>query len=336
MALHYLETGSTDPAFNLAFEEFVLENRREGDWLMLWQNANSVIVGLNQNAAEEVDPAYVRAHGIRVVRRMTGGGAVYHDLGNLNYSFITDALDTASPSMEALARPVCRALSALGVAAELSGRNDICVEGRKVSGTAQRLSHGRVLHHGTLLFDTDAEALSGALRADPEKFSSKAARSVRSRVGNIRDFLPADMHLGEFRRAILAELTRGGLVRESLTETELERVRALAAEKYESWEWNWGRAPDFGFRSRRRFPGGSMEVRLDIHAGHIRDAAFAGDFMAMTGWDRAREALSGRRFERGDVRAALEGLPLREMFGGITLGEILTLMFGEDAEDEGL
>lgn len=144
------------------------------------------------------------------------------------------------------------------------------------------------------------------------------------------------MDLGEFRRAILAELTRGGLVRESLTETELERVRTLAAEKYESWEWNWGRAPDFGFRSRRRFPGGSMEVRLDIHAGHIRDAAFAGDFMAMTGWDRAREALSGRRFERGDVRAALEGLPLREMFGGITLGEILTLMFGEDAEDEGL
>ena len=285
MALHYLETGSTDPAFNLAFEEFVLENRREGDWLMLWQNANSVIVGLNQNAAEEVDPAYVRAHGIRVVRRMTGGGAVYHDLGNLNYSFITDALDTASLSMEALARPVCRALSALGVAAELSGRNDICVEGRKVSGTAQRLSLGRVLHHGTLLFDTDAEALSGALRADPEKFRSKAARSVRSRVGNIRDFLPA------------------------------------------SWEWNWGRAPDFGFRSRRRFPGGSIEVRLDIHAGHIRDAAFAGDFMAMTGWDRAREALSGRRFERGDVRAALEGLPLRE---------ILTLMFGEDAEDEGL
>ena len=210
MALHYLETGSTDPAFNLAFEEFVLENRREGDWLMLWQNANSVIVGLNQNAAEEVDPAYVRAHGIRVVRRMTGGGAVYHDLGNLNYSFITDALDTASLSMEALARPVCRALSALGVAAELSGRNDICVEGRKVSGTAQRLSRGRVLHHGTLLFDTDAEALSGALRADPEKFRSKAARSVRSRVGNIRDFLPADMDLGEFRHAILAELTRGG------------------------------------------------------------------------------------------------------------------------------
>ena len=129
MALHYLETGSTDPAFNLAFEEFVLENRREGDWLMLWQNANSVIVGLNQNAAEEVDPAYVRAHGIRVVRRMTGGGAVYHDLGNLNYSFITDALDTASLSMEALTRPVCRALSALGVAAELSGRNDIVRRG---------------------------------------------------------------------------------------------------------------------------------------------------------------------------------------------------------------
>ena len=200
MALHYLETGSTDARYNLAFEEFVLENRRQGDWLMLWQNADSVIIGLNQNAAEEVDPAFIRRHGIRVVRRMTGGGAVYHDLGNLNYSFITEAEDPAQLSMEVLARPVCRAL---------------------------------VLHHGTLLFDSDAEMLSGALRADPEKFRSKAAQSVRSRVCNIRDCLPGDMELREFWAAILAELGRDGLVRESLDEAELAEVRRGA------WSCAW-------------------------------------------------------------------------------------------------
>ena len=335
MALHYLETGSTDARYNLAFEEFVLENRRQGDWLLLWQNADSVIIGLNQNAAEEVDPAFIRRHGIRVVRRMTGGGAVYHDLGNLNYSFITDAEDPAQLSMEVLARPVCRALEALGVRAELSGRNDICIDGKKVSGTAQRLSGGRVLHHGTLLFDSDAEMLSGALRADPEKFRSKAAQSVRSRVCNIRDCLPGDMELREFWAAILAELGRDGLVRESLDEAELAEVRRIAEEKYGSWDWNWGRSPDFGFRVRRRFPAGSLELCLDLHAGRIRDAAIFGDFLALRDCGPAREALLGRRFERGELEEALRGLPLREYFGGLGLEEILGLIFGEDGENEG-
>ena len=279
---------------------------------------------------------FVRSHGISVVRRATGGGAVYHDAGNINYSLIGDAGDSSSFSLARFMEPVCAALRSLGVPAEATGRNDIAVNGLKVSGTAQRLSGSRVLHHGTLLFTTDRETMSAALRPDPGKFESKAAKSVRSRVGQICDFRPEGTTVEDFRRAMLAALGASGLVRESLAPGELAAVGVLAEEKYRSYEWTWGRAPDFGFRSRRRFPGGSMEVRLDIHAGHIRDAAFAGDFMAMTGWDRAREALSGRRFERGDVRAALEGLPLREMFGGITLGEILTLMFGEDAEDEGL
>ena len=211
MALHYLETGSTEPEFNLAFEEYVLENKREGDWLILWQNESSVIIGLNQNVSEEVDEAYVSSHGIRVVRRMTGGGAVYHDLGNLNYSFITEAGNTAELSMQALARPVCSALRSLGLRAELSGRNDICIDGRKVSGTAQRLSGGRVLHHGTLLFDTDADALASAHRPRADKFESKAAKSVRSRTCNIRDFLGGDLTYTVFGVPYSRSWRRAGL-----------------------------------------------------------------------------------------------------------------------------
>ena len=154
MRVTYLETGSRDPFYNLAFEEYVLAHRIEGDYLILWQNDNTVVIGRNQNAEEEIDRAFVEAHGVRVVRRTTGGGAVYHDLGNLNYSFITDAGEAENLTMGRFTKPVTSALQGLGLWAEASGRNDILVEGRKVSGTAQRLLNSRILHHGTLLFDS--------------------------------------------------------------------------------------------------------------------------------------------------------------------------------------
>ena len=164
----YLETGSLDPHYNLAFEEYVLCNRREGEYLLLWQNDNTIVIGQNQNAEAEINRAFVEEHHINVVRRTTGGGAVYHDLGNLNYSFITDAGDSDQLAMERFTRPVVEALKALGLQAEASGRNDILVEGRKVSGTAQRIVKGRILHHGTLLFDANPSMVAGALRVDPE------------------------------------------------------------------------------------------------------------------------------------------------------------------------
>ena len=217
-AMEFLTFSSLDPAFNLALEERLFDSLppEHPGLFMLWQNGPSIIVGRHQCTAEEVNADCVRRENLPVVRRITGGGAVYHDLGNLNYSFITEAGNTAELSMQALARPVCSALRSLGLRAELSGRNDICIDGRKVSGTAQRLSGGRVLHHGTLLFDTDADALASALRPRADKFESKAAKSVRSRTGNIRDFLGGDLDVHGFRRAILAQLAQGGLVCESL------------------------------------------------------------------------------------------------------------------------
>lgn len=325
--VHYLETNSLDPCFNLAFEEYVLETRRDGDWLMLWQDAPSVIIGLNQLAAAEVDGEYARGHGIAVVRRGTGGGAVYHDAGNMNYSIFGDAGDAASLSLSRFMEPVCRALRALGVPAEATGRNDITVNGLKVSGTAQRLSGGRILHHGTLLFETDAATMSAVLRPDTGKFESKAAKSVRSRVGQIRDFLPDGATLDDFKAALLAELTGGGLARETLSGAELEEVRRLAESKYRSWDWTWGRAPEFGFKSSRRFPGGTLTVSLDVSAGVICRADLSGDFMALVPCAPVQDALAGVRFEREAVVAALATLDLRPMLGAITAGEVADAIF---------
>lgn len=325
--MFYLETHSLDPCYNLAFEEYILKERTSGDWLILWQNKNTVVVGLNQNPPEEIDQSFVQAHGITVVRRMTGGGAVYHDLGNLNYSFITDLGDREQLTIARFTQPICRALAALGVPAQASGRNDITVQGRKISGTAQRVEDGRILHHGTLLFDSNPDMISGALRADPGKFQSKSSKSVRSRVGNIRDFLPTDMDLSGFWQRLLEELTADGLSRETITPEEDRRIRRLADKKYRSWDWTWGRSPDYSLKNRRRWPGGTLEVCLDVRAGYIRQAGFLGDFMACVSCAGAADALRDVRFQRDAVCSALAGLDLQLMFGSVTLEQILDTIF---------
>lgn len=330
MSVHYLETNSNDPCYNLAFEEHVLKTRNEGEWLILWQNANTIVVGLNQNTEEEINRPFVDAHGITVVRRTTGGGAVYHDMGNLNYSFISNLGDAQTLTMERFTGPVCQVLSGMGANAEASGRNDITIDGKKVSGVAQRIVGERILHHGTLLFDSDAAMISGALKADPAKFSSKSAKSVRSRVGNIRAELSEDMSLPEFWSRLLAELTSDGMIREQLSAEELESIRRQADEKYRSWDWTYGHSPKYGFKNRLRFPGGTLEVELDVRDGHIEDAVFHGDFMAVNDCKPAAKALKGVRFDRKDVSSALSDLNISAMFGGVTTDDILTVIFGQE------
>ena len=332
MSVHYLETGSVDPCYNLALEEHILETRREEDWLLLWQNANTVVVGLNQNTAEEIDPSFVEAHGIVVVRRMTGGGAVYHDLGNLNYSFITDTGDTETLSIARFCEPVCRALASLGVQAETSGRNDILVDGKKVSGVAQRISGRRILHHGTLLFDSDPDMIAGALRADPAKFVSKSAKSVRSRVGMLRDYLPEGTDLQTFWTRLRDELTADGLTEERLSEEELSEIRRLAEEKYRSWDWTYGKNPDYQVQRRRHFPGGSLELRMNVHRSRIEDLVFYGDFMAAVSQESVVEALRGAALKYEELDGILSSLPLPQVFGTITKDEILSLLLEAERE----
>lgn len=321
----YLETGSTDPAYNLAFEEFVLTHRTEGDILILWQNDNAVIIGRNQNTAEEIDQGFVDAHGIRVVRRNTGGGAVYHDLGNLNYSFITDA----GASKVAFTDPVIRALRSLGLDAEVSGRNDILVSGKKVSGTAQQVSKGRVLHHGTLLFDSDSSMITGALTPDPGKFQSKGVKSVRSRVGNIRTFLKQDMDIDAFWTHLKRTLGDTGMTCDILSDRELAEVARLKAEKYDTWQWNFGRSPAYDVQVKKRFDGGTLDVRMRVSHGVITGIKFYGDFLAVRPVSILEDALIGCEFRKDAIEQALTGLPMAECLGGITTEECIRTILND-------
>lgn len=323
----YMETHSTDPAYNLAFEEYVLTHRRDANYLLLWQNDNTVVIGQNQNAEEEINRAYVEEHGIRVVRRTTGGGAVYHDLGNLNYSFITDAGEKDSLAKERFTEPVVCALCALGLQAESSGRNDILVSGKKVSGTAQRLLHGRILHHGTLLFDADPEAVAGALRVDSAKFRSKSVKSVRSRIGNIREYLAADMTMTEMWNYLKKALTDGEYTEETLSDAELEEVTRLRDTKYASWEWTFGKSPKYDMRNKRYWNGGSLEVCAAVSGGRIAQIAFYGDFLSRCSLKELTDALSGCEYRRESVAAVLKSFPISDCFGGISEEEVLETVF---------
>ena len=320
--VYYLETKSTDPYYNLAFEEYVLTHRTEGDYLLLWQNDNTVVVGRNQNTAEEINADFVETHRINVVRRSTGGGAVYHDMGNLNYSFITDAGEKEELSFARFTQPVVKALCDLGLPASASGRNDILVGDCKVSGTAQRLAGDRILHHGTLLFDSDPSMVAGALAVRPEKFQSKSAKSVRARIGNIRGFLREDMTLPAFWDYLRTALAQGAFQETSLTEEELREVQRLRDEKYATWDWNYGKSPAYDMVNHRRFAGGTLEVRMNVRHAAIQEIGFTGDFLSRRELAPLTEALRGCAVEPDAVEGVLRQFPLPEYFGAITAGEV--------------
>ncbi len=336
MKLHYLETGSNDPAWNLAFEEVVLESRRDDPYLILWQNDNTIVVGQNQNTEEEINRDFVEEHGIHVVRRMTGGGAVYHDMGNLNYSFIDDAGELQDISYERFTNAVVSALKDLGLDACASGRNDILVNGYKVSGTAQRLCGGRILYHGTLLFDSRPEMIAGALDADPLKFTSKSKKSVRTRVGNIRSFLKNDMGINEFKEYLLKYFGKDGFETDKLSETELEQVSKLKKDKYDTWQWTFGRSPKFNLSAKRKWDGGIVDIRIDVENGIINEIKFYGDYLSLRPISELEKSLVGCRFDPAEVSKSignyfkLSGYKITELFGSVTEQELLDTMFSKN------
>lgn len=318
-----------DPSLNLALEEYILRKLpAENDYLLFYINEPSIIIGKNQNTAEEVNTDYVQEHGIHIVRRLSGGGAVYHDLGNLNYSFITRDDGQSFHNFRKFTAPVIEALRKLGVEAELSGRNDIQVGERKISGNAQFSTKGRMFTHGTLLFDSHMENVAAALKANPLKFESKATKSVRSRVANISEFLKEPLTIEEFKRFILQSIFGGDRIEEyRLTEADWAGVRELADERYRNWDWNYGMSPAFNVRQLKRIEGaGTFDVRLNVAGGVIQDAAVYGDFFGRGEVSDVTAKLIGARYDRQAIEEALESVDLTFYFGPVDREVFLSLL----------
>lgn len=325
--MKYLVNDCTDACRNMAFDAFCLEGLplREPVFC-LWRNAPSVIIGLNQNAYTEVDLNYLKNNGIALARRVTGGGAVYHDLNNLNYTIVgrSEDLDRDFPGYLSL---VADALRSLGVPAELTGRNDILVDGRKCSGYAKRVYKDRLMVHGTLMFDVDIAAMTAALSAPGSKFSSRGIASVRSKVANLKEYLPQFTTVLEFRDALHGILA-GGDGEVQIDDAQQALIDEEAESRYRSWEWIYGRSPDAAFRTPHKFACGTVEAAFNLSHGRIESIRFGGDFIGSLPAAPLEERLAGCRFEADAIVSRLEDGPLTagDCFDGLTAGDIAWLI----------
>ena len=325
--MKYLQNSSTDPHYNMAFDEFCLEHLKADEPVFyLWQNRPSVIIGLNQSAYAEVNLPYLQEKGIVLARRVTGGGAVYHDLQNLNYT-ITGRIRDLETDYPAYVETMARALRSLGVPAELSGRNDILVDGRKCSGYAKRMSKDRLMIHGTLMYDVDIDTLTKALAVPGSKLSAAGVSSVRSRVANLKEYLPQFPTIQAFQEA-LQGLLAGDDKEIRLTEDQLAQIEADAAGKFRTWEWNYGHSPAASFQVHHKFPCGTVEAAFSLKNGCIDGLRFSGDFLGNLPPDTIESALQDCRYSREDILSVLQAVKVDECFDALSLEELTDFLLG--------
>lgn len=329
MMLFIDNKGITDPRINLAIEEYALKNLDiEDTYLLFYINEPSIIIGKNQNSVEEINTKYVEENGIHVVRRLSGGGAVYHDHGNLNFSFITKDDGESFHNFKKFTAPVVEALKSLGVDAEMSGRNDLLAEGRKISGNAQFSTKGRMFSHGTLLFDSEIEHVVSALNVKKDKIESKGIKSIRSRVANIKEFLKEDITIEQFRQLLLEAIFKTKDVPEyELTEEDWKNIHELSKERYQNWDWNYGKSPKFNLQHSHRFPVGQIDIRLEVTKGKIENCKIYGDFFGVGDVSEIEELLIGVKYEKAEIAQAIETVDVNHYFGNITREELLDLIY---------
>jgi lipoate---protein ligase len=313
--------GITDPTINLALDEYCVrkldfENK---NYLLFYINEPSIIIGKHQNTIEEINSEYVKKNNIHVVRRVSGGGAVYHDHGNLNFSFLTKYDIKSIHNFKKFTQPVIDTLHDMGINAELSGRNDIIVDGKKISGNAQFSNTKSMLSHGTLLFDSKLEDVVEALNVKVDKIESKGIKSVRSRVANIKDFLKEDITIEEFKERIVKKIFEEdpSSVYE-LSDEDWDKVMNLSGEKYRSWDWNYGRSPEFNMQKVNRFEFGQVDLRLQVKDGIISDIKIFGDFLAHGELKEIEGILLNARYEEHELKRILDQVDMQHYFGPIT------------------
>lgn len=336
--MRYLRNENTDPYVNMAFDEYALEQLPLDEPLFyLWQNRPAVIIGLNQDAHAEVDIKYLKEHDIALVRRVTGGGAVYHDLGNLNYTIVGRSADLNRDYPE-YTRYMLQALQALGVRAELSGRNDILVNGRKVSGYAKRVYKDRLMVHGTLMYDVDLSILEKALNPPAEKLVAKGIASVRSRVMNLRECMPQVKDIKDLKERLERYLSHDYANAEyMLTEEAKQAIEQAAKRKFATQEWIYGKRAPIAHNSDKdaymsinrasRLTCGKVEIELEIRDGHIAACRFGGDFIGNLPITAMEQALCGVRYERQALRQRLIPIGVTDYLDGTDVDELLELLY---------
>lgn len=326
--MKYIDWKETDPQLNLAFEEFVFnEMDKDESYFLLWQNDNAVIVGKHQNTIEEINQEYVKENNIKVVRRLSGGGAVYHDLGNLNFTFIVSEEGQDHFDFQTFTRPLVDALQSMGVNAEFNSRNDLAIDGKKFSGNSQYARRGRILHHGTILFDSKLTTIQSALNVKKDKIESKGVKSVKSRVTNIADYLNGEYTLADFKKALVAAMFKDeSLVEISLSDEERQAVEKLKDEKYATWEWNFGKSPRYNLRKERKCDFGMITVLMQVEKGSINELHFFGDYFGNGDIQELEAIFMGAQPTEEALTPLLKSMDLGNYINGLDAKTLIDLI----------
>jgi lipoate-protein ligase A len=319
---------STDPYFNVATDEYILKHIEE-DCFMLWRNDKAIIVGQYQNTLSEINYDYVKEQNIAVVRRISGGGAVYHDLGNINFSFTEQGKNANLSDFEKFTHPIVQVLQSLGADARFQGKNDLMIDGKKIAGNAAHIHKNKILHHGCLLFASKIRDVSEALRINPVKYTDRAIKSVPKRVTNISDHLKSPVSLEEFTQKLMAHVlaTYPNARPYAFTEEDKKKIQKLRDEKYATHEWNFGKSPEYNYKKAVRTGGGLLEINLDVKNGRIERAKIFGDFFSEIGIKEVEDALTNIQHEEGALRNTFSRLPMEKHFRNIGVDELISALF---------
>lgn len=323
-----INSENTDPFFNLASEEYLLKQTEE-DVFLLYRNIPTIVVGKHQNALAEINLPFVEKHSIRVARRISGGGTVFHDLGNLNFAFITSGREGELVNYRKFTLPIILAMGKMGLKVDLGKRNELLLGERKISGTASHVFKKRVLHHGTLLFSTDLDILSEALRLPSARFVDRAVQSIRSEVTNIRDHLHRDMDVTRFQELILSEILSStlGSTRYAFSAGDRNAISDLCDLKFSTWEWNFGYSPKYQFRRNLSFRKGTVELQLQVEKGIIRSIAIAGDALSVSQVSELEEMVVGSKHDLRSLRSRIGGIRVGDYVSGLENEEFLAAFF---------
>lgn len=323
--MKYIVNTSNDPAYNVALEAYAFQKLTDIDEIfILWINEPAIIIGRHQNTIQEINKEFIDKNGIHVVRRLSGGGAVYHDLNNLNYTIISNNTQEGAFDFQTFSKPVIDTLAKLGVKAEFTGRNDLEINGQKFAGNAQAYYKGRMMHHGCLLFDVDMSVLGQALKVSKDKIESKGIKSVRARVTNIVDHLSDKITVQEFSDAILAQMKEEYPEMDEyvLSDSELSEIQAMRDNQFATWDWTYGKAPEYTIERGVRYPAGKITTYANVENSTIKSVKIFGDFFGVKPVDDIEKMLEGVRYDYKDVLAALKTVDTSQYFSRMTPEEI--------------